>query len=69
MVKTSPSDAEGTGLIPGQGTKIPHALWPRNKQTKSPIKQRPFHKKFNNDFKNGPHQKKSFKMGFARDAH
>ena len=24
MVKTSPSNAGGTGLIPGQGMKIPH---------------------------------------------
>ncbi len=24
VVKTSPSNAEGAGLIPGQGTKIPH---------------------------------------------
>ena len=26
--KASPSDAEGVGLIPGQGAKILHALWP-----------------------------------------
>ena len=25
------SNAGGTGLIPDQGTKIPHGLWPKNK--------------------------------------
>ena len=31
MVKTLPSNAGGTGLIPGQGTKIPHPMffWPK----------------------------------------
>ena len=27
MVKISRSSAGGAGLIPGQGTKIPHASW------------------------------------------
>ena len=27
VVKTLPSNAEGAGPIPGQGTKIPHAVW------------------------------------------
>ena len=27
VVKTSPSNAEGVGSIPGQETKIPHAAW------------------------------------------
>ena len=27
VVKNRPSNAEGTGSIPGQGTKIPHATW------------------------------------------
>ena len=27
VVKTLPSNAGGTGSIPGQGPKIPHALW------------------------------------------
>ena len=40
------------GLIPGQGTKIPHALWPKNQN----IKQKQYCYKFNKDFKNG-HQK------------
>ena len=30
MVKTLPSDAGGAASIPGQGAKIPHALWPKN---------------------------------------
>ena len=29
-VKTSPSNAGAVGLIPGWGTKIPHALWSKN---------------------------------------
>ena len=28
------STAGGVGLIPGQGTKIPHAAWPRQKKKK-----------------------------------
>ena len=31
VVKTLPSSAGGTGLIPGQGAKIPHALRPGSK--------------------------------------
>ena len=27
--KTLPSNAEGAGLTPGQGAKIPHAFWPK----------------------------------------
>ena len=53
VVKTSPSNAGGVGLIPGPGAKIPHASWPQN-QT---IKQKQYCNKFNKDFKNGPHQK------------
>ena len=34
MVKTSPSNAGDTGLIPGQGTKIPQA--PQLKKKKNP---------------------------------
>ena len=28
VVGTSPSNAGGVSSIPGQGAKIPHALWP-----------------------------------------
>ena len=55
MVKTSPSNAGGAGSIPGRGAKIPHALRPKNQN----IKQMQCCNKFNKDFKNGPHQKKS----------
>ena len=33
-VKTSPSNAGGVGSIPGRGTKIPHAPWPKNQKVK-----------------------------------
>ena len=40
------------GLNPGQGAKIPHTLWPK----KPNMKQKYYcKKKFNKDFKNGPH--------------
>ena len=35
VVKTSPSNAGGTGLIPGWGAKIPHALQPKNQNIKN----------------------------------
>ena len=54
MVKTLPSNSGGAGLIPGRGAKIPHASGPKNQN----IKQKQYCKKFNKDFKNGPHQKK-----------
>ena len=49
MVKTS-SNAEGTGLTPDEGTKIPPALWPKKK--KQNMKQKQYCNKFNKDFKN-----------------
>ena len=30
VVKTSPSNARGAGSFPGQGARIPYALWPEN---------------------------------------
>ena len=56
VVKTSPSSAESGGSIPGHVTKIPHASGPKTK-----TKQKQHSNKFNKNFKNGPHQKKSFK--------
>ena len=53
MVRTSPSNAGGVGSVPGQGAKIPHASWTKNQSTK----QKEYCNKFNEDFKNGPHQK------------
>ena len=34
VFKTLPSNVEGTGLTPGQGTKIPHAFWPKTQNIK-----------------------------------
>ena len=53
VVKTSPSNAEGAGSIPGQGAKIPDGSQPKHQN----IKQKQYCNKFNKDFKNGPHQK------------
>ena len=53
------SNAEGAGSILGQGTKILHALWPRNQNIKK--KQKQYCNKFNKDCKNCLHQKKVFK--------
>ena len=54
VVKTSPSNAGGTGQIPGWGDKISYASGPKN------IKQKQYGSKFNKHFKNknGPHQKR-----------
>ena len=57
VVKTLSSNAGGVGSISGQGTKIPHASQPKNQN----IKQKEYCNKFNEDFKNGPHKKKSLK--------
>ena len=43
MVKTLPSNARGTGLIPSQGAKIPYALWPKNQN----IKQKQYYNELN----------------------
>ena len=32
MVKTLPSNAGSVGLIPGRGSKTPHALWPKSQR-------------------------------------
>ena len=51
MVRILPSHATGSGSIPGQEAKIPHASWPKNQN----IKQKQYCSKFNKHFKNGPH--------------
>ena len=56
VVKTLPSSAGGVGLIPDWGTKIPHALRPRNQN----IKQKQYCNKFNKDFKKIKKKKKYF---------
>ena len=57
MANTLPSSSGGTGLVPGQGAKIPHASWPKNQN----IKQKQHCNKFSKDFKSGPHQKNLLK--------
>ena len=54
VVKNPPSCIEGAGLIPGPGTKILHASWPKNHN----ITQKQFCNKFKKDLKNGPNIKK-----------
>ena len=43
VVKFSPCNAGGTGLIPGRGTKIPHASQPKNQN----MTQKQYCNKFN----------------------
>ena len=57
MVGSSPSNAGGVSSSAGLGAKMPHALWPKVQS----ITQMQYCKKFNKDFKNGPHQKKKRK--------
>ena len=54
MVKTSPSNAGGAGLIPGQGVKILHDSQPKNQN----MRQKQYCNKLNKSLKNGSHQKK-----------
>ena len=49
VVKIPPSNARGSGSIPGGISKIPHALGPENQN----MKQKQYCNKFNKDFKNG----------------
>ena len=53
MVMISPSNERGSGSIPGQGAKIPHASQPRNQN----IKQKQYCNKSITDFKNGKKKK------------
>ena len=52
VVQTSPSNAGGVGLIPGQGPKTPLASQPKSQNKK----QQQYCNEFNIDFKNGLHQ-------------
>ena len=61
VVKSPPSDAGGTGLIPGQGVHIPHTSCPKKKPKNINKPQKQYCNKFNKDFKNGLHQKKQLK--------
>ena len=51
VVKTLPSSERGVRSIPGQGAKIPQALWPKN-QNKPNIIQKQYCNKVNKDVKN-----------------
>ena len=51
-------NSRGEGLIPGQGSKIPHISWPKNQNKK----QKQYGNKLNKDSKNGPQQNKIFKL-------
>ena len=52
VVRTSPSNAGGVGLIPGGRAKIPHASWPKKRKEKNQnIKQKRYCNKFNKDLK------------------
>ena len=39
-LRSHPSDAGGAGLISGQGTKIPHAIWSSQNKKRSSLKGR-----------------------------
>ena len=47
VVKTLPSNARGTSLIPGQEAKILHVLRPKGKKK---VKQKQYCNKLNKDF-------------------
>ena len=47
VVKTSPSNVGDVGSTSGQGTKIPHALWPNNQN----MKKKQYENKFNSTSK------------------
>ena len=59
VARTSPSNAEGVGSIPGQGTKTPHASQPKNQKRK----QKQYCNKFNKSFKKMVHIKKKKNLG------
>jgi len=63
VAKISPSKAGSVGWISGQGTKSPHASGPKKTQTASNRSNAVTNViktlKFNKDFKNSPHQKKT----------
>ena len=55
MVKTPPSNAGGTGSVPGRGAKILYGSWSKKG------KQKQHCNKFNKKLLNGQHQRKSLK--------
>ena len=65
MVKTSPSNARGAGSIPGQGSRIPHASWPKHQNIKKK-KKKQYCNKFNKNFKKWSTSKKKLIFYFSR---
>ena len=59
VVRTSPANAEGAGLLPGGGAKIPHASGPKDQN----IKQKQYWSKWFTSKKNLKQEAKS-KSGF-----
>ena len=52
MVKSSPSNAAGLGLIPDQGAEMPQTSWPKTQNIKKKKKKRKqYCNKFNKDKK------------------
>ena len=64
VVKTSPSNAGGEGSVPGQGTKIPHTLQPKNpkQETEAILSQIQL-----KTFLNGLYKKESLRKKRDRD--
>lgn len=56
---------QGSGSIPGEGAKSPHAAGP--KQPKQAIKWKQYCNKFNKHLKNGPQQQKDHKNQFLKN--
>ena len=50
MVKSSPSNAAGLGLIPDQGAEMPQTSWPKTQNIKKK-KRKQYCNKFNKDKK------------------
>ena len=68
MAKTSSSNTGGVGSIPGQGDKIPHALWPKSQN----IKQKQYCHEFNKHLKRWFHKvvrRKSYLFPFLKTVH
>ena len=57
VVKALPSQVGDVGSIPGWGTKISGASWPKKAKCET-VKQKLYCNKFNKDFNNGPHEGK-----------
>jgi len=61
MIKIPTSNTGDVGLIPGQGTETPCALWQKKKKKKN-MKQKQYCNQFNKDFKKWSTSKKKKKF-------